>query len=76
MQIQTTDRLFYGKWPFKVECKITGAGHIAKVSKDRLLAWAYGDGSLPRVYSLHHSRKEEVREFVSFINKSSKLNNE
>lgn len=69
MQTQTTDHLFYGKWPFKIECKINGAGHIAKAGTDRVLAWATSNGSLPRRYSLHYSKKEEIQKFVSVIMK-------
>jgi len=69
MQIQKTERLFYGKWPFKVECQIKGAGNIAKAGKDRILAWATGDGSLSRRYFLSSSKKEEIQKFVLFIEK-------
>jgi len=69
MRTQTTERLFYGKWPFKIECTINGAGHIAKAGTDRVLAWTYGDVSLPKYRSLHHTRKSEVGEFALAVKK-------
>lgn len=38
-----TNKLFYNKWPYKVECKITKANYIARLGLPRIRSWIEGD---------------------------------
>ncbi len=61
---QKTNKLFYNKWPYKVECLIPGANKITIYGPDRVLAWCNDD-----IRSLggesRHINKDEIRKFVN-----------
>lgn len=42
MQFLKTNRLFYKKWPFKVECSLKGASHIKYYGVEDVIKWCNG----------------------------------
>lgn len=48
MQIQRlkTSKLFYNKWPYKIECYLAGANKITNLGLDRAKKWCQGTYSL------------------------------
>jgi hypothetical protein len=45
MQRQKTRKLFYNKWPIKIECVLNKSGTIARVGIDETLAWVNGNSA-------------------------------
>lgn len=41
---QNTKKLFFNKWPIKVECHLGGSSWIARVGADRFIEWCNGGG--------------------------------
>ena len=50
MQYQKTNKLFYKKWPFKVECYLKGASRVKYNGCDEVIAWCEGTHSPKHVW--------------------------
>lgn len=59
-------KLFYNKWPYKIECVIAGANKITIYGPDYVLAWCNGTvKSLGR--DDRHMSKDTLKEFVTLV---------
>lgn len=38
-QVLKTKKLFYNKWPFKIECRLKGSNYIARIGSQRFIEW-------------------------------------
>jgi hypothetical protein len=65
MQRQKTRKLFYNKWPIKIECVLKKSGTIARVGVNETLAWVNGDSanSLNSWY-WRDANKSDISEFA------------
>jgi hypothetical protein len=43
LKLQKNNKLFYGKWPYKIECAINGADSIRFIGAANTLAWCNGE---------------------------------
>jgi len=43
LKLQKNNRLFYGKWPYKIECIIHGAGAVGFLGSKTALDWCNGE---------------------------------
>ncbi len=59
---QKTNKLFYNKWPYKIECHIAGANKITVYGIDRVLDWC--DGHL-NIGEARHIDKKEIQKFIN-----------
>jgi len=75
--IQKINKLFYGKWPYKIECRLTGAGLISALGEQRVRAWANRNGA-PCYGTI--PEKQQVIKFLDlllpFLSKDIKLRGE
>lgn len=63
---QKVNKLFYNKWPYKIECTISGANRITIYGPDYVLAWC--DGTVNSLGRDHrHINKDALREFVYLV---------
>ncbi len=58
-----TNKLFYNKWPYKVECKIAKANYIARLGLPRVKSWI--DGDTKDNFLWKGANKEEVLQFIN-----------
>ena len=65
MQRQKTRKLFYNKWPIKIECVLNKSGTIARVGVKETLAWVNGNSanSLNSWY-WRDANKSDISEFA------------
>jgi hypothetical protein len=57
-----TNKLFYNKWPYKVECIIPGANRITIYGPDRVLAWCKEEATMGG--NNRHIDKAEIKKFI------------
>ena len=60
-----SSKLFYNKWPYKVECWQNGASRVVHTGLDRCKQWCITGKGL--VFS-HYNSKPNSKEFLEFIN--------
>jgi len=64
-KLQKNNRLFYGKWPYKVECIIHGAGAIRYLGAESALEWCNGGPvAVPRWTNLNGVDKPDLAAFI------------
>lgn len=60
---QKVSKLFYNKWPYKIECVIAGANRITIHGPDRVLQWC--DGTFKMFgRDERHINKDDIRKFI------------
>ncbi len=66
MKIQQLNpsKLFYKKWPFKVECRIAGANRITIYGPEAVKGWVNGD----QKYTHWHTKNIDQSEILAFVN--------
>ena len=42
MEQSTTKKLYYGKWPYKIECRVSGSSNITRMGLPRVKSWCNG----------------------------------
>ena len=83
MQIQKlkSSKLFYNKWPYKIECSVNGANRLSHLGADATRDFCLGRASpgmatwMPRV-KISQEEKRILLEFITCIEPFLKLKNE
>ena len=78
MQKHKTNKLFYNKWPIKVECNLQGAYKIKRLGVDRTIKWCHSELSdKSSWYNDRYIDKVELSIFATkFKNLSPNINKE
>ena len=68
-QIQklSSSKLFYNKWPYKVECTIRGAYQVARYDTALLKAWCQGESNTKSFYFGYGDKNINKLELLTFI---------
>lgn len=65
---QKVNKLFYNKWPYKVECIIPGANKITIYGHQHVINWCDGlVDSIGRYDSTRHINKEKLKMFLTAV---------
>lgn len=65
---QKVNKLFYNKWPYKVECLIPGANKITIYGHQRVMDWCNGsNNNIGRYDSTKHIDRAEMKNFLSAV---------
>jgi hypothetical protein len=67
MEQLTTKKLFYGKWPYKIECHVTGSTNITRMGVAGVKSWC--NGRLAVLSSSNGVNKSILLAFVKKIEK-------
>jgi hypothetical protein len=62
-----SNKLYYGKWPFKLECRIKGANKITNLGLEKARDWCLGNFDLKYNYHKTSVDKSELLEFINVI---------
>jgi hypothetical protein len=62
-----SNKLFFNKWPYKVECNIGGANKITIYGIERATAWCEGVDSLPSNWRTNYNSHINKTELLKFI---------
>lgn len=62
-------KLFYNKWPYKVECIIPGANYITAYDPDYVIRWCKGEVSSLGYRNTKHVNKEDLEKFTGLAKK-------
>lgn len=62
-----SNKLFFGKWPFKLECRIRGANKITHLGLDKARDWCLGNFDLKYNYNKHDLNKSELLKFINVV---------
>lgn len=74
-----SNKLFFNKWPYKVECHVGGANKITVYGLEKATAWCQGSYSLPSTWRAYHNHidKGELLKFIRsvepFLEKKTEL---
>jgi hypothetical protein len=61
-----SNKLFFGKWPFKLECRVKGANKITGLGVEKARDWCLG--KLDLKYDYYHKNNVDKSELLKFIN--------
>ncbi len=71
MKIQklSSSKLFYNKWPYKVECTLRGASRVARNNLDELKSWCNCEPNAPRYLGVgdRNINKAELLQFITVV---------
>ena len=68
-----TNKLFYGKWPFKVECYLKGSNKITRNGHNETIEWCLRDSASKIHYHIEKDiDRGELYKFAIKVNKYSK----
>ncbi len=59
-----TKKLFYRKWPIKVECRLAGSGMIARTGPEKFIQWCNDGSSFPYMQNRQNYNKSELVKFA------------
>lgn len=62
-----SNKLYYGKWPFKLECRIKGANKITNLGLEKARDWCLGNFDLKYNYHKASVDKSELLEFINVV---------
>jgi len=60
-----TRKLFYGKWPYKIECYLKGSSNIARLGLLRTTSWLSGSGTDNWIWK--GADKADIEKFVKKV---------
>lgn len=58
-----TNKLFYKKWPYKIECLLSGSSYVVRIGLQRTLDWANGLDSRDR-WIFKNCDRFQIKEFA------------
>lgn len=58
-----TNKLFYKKWPYKIECFLKGSSYIVRLGLPRTLSWASGKNHTDN-WIYKNANRQELKEFA------------